>query len=264
MAKHRLVDELGFFTAIPETVIELMPEIGSDAVLMYLYLRYRTNKYRGVAWPGYKDMRKHIGWGKTRISNALHALVEAGLVEKSKRFGASTVYTLLVPPQVEDSSPVAGQMESRNGTTVVPEQDLKQDSVNQDESGTKTNSFSPNGDEKNQFRKELEQYFSDCTGLPVPEPKNESEKKITAKRWWQPIRRMSELSEWKHDVALAVMADAIDHMDGDGLTIDAPASIEKVYNGIIGAIHRGAYKRPGEPKGHDGIRAYLRSRGVAG
>jgi hypothetical protein len=247
---------------MPEGVIEMMPEIGSDAVLLYLYLRYRTNRYRGVAWPGYKDMRAHLRWGKTRISNALQKLVAEKLVEKDKRFGASTVYTLLIPPQVGDSSPVAGQKESRNATTVVPEQDRIQDVVNQDEEVPKKEVHSPNGDSKNEFRKEFTQYFCDCTGLNEPEPTNESARKLAGKRWWQPIRRMAELADWKHDVAWSVLGEAIEHMDKDGLTIDAPASVEKVFNGIVGAIHRGAYKRPGEPKGHDAIRSYLQSRGV--
>ena len=261
MSKHRLTDKLGFFTAMPERIIEMMPEIGSDAVLLYLFLRYRTNKHRGVAWPGYNDMRSQIGWGKSRISNALHDLVNAGLVEKDKRFGASTVYTLLVPPQVVDSSPGAGQVESRSETTVVPEQDGIQDAVNQDES-PQTQTTSPNGAEKNAFRKEFAERFAEIIGLPVPTPQNEGSKKKAGRRWWQPVRRMCELAGWKHDVAWTVMADVIERMDRDKLTIDAPASIEKNFRATIGALNRGAYSRPGEPKGHQGIKDYLRERGL--
>lgn len=136
-----LKDELGFFTVMPEAVIELTPEIGSDAVFIYLYLRYRTNKKRGVAWPSYETMRKDIRWGRQRISNALKRLELRGLLIKNKRFGKSTEYILPKPPDVggtDEQSPsstgavlTAGNgsstgavlKKSRSGTAVVPERD---------------------------------------------------------------------------------------------------------------------------------------------
>ena len=136
-----LKDELGFFTVIPEAIIELTPEIGSDAVFIYLYLRYRTNKKRGVAWPSYETMRKDIRWGRQRISNALKKLELRGLLIKNKRFGKSTEYILPKPPytggtdeqtpsstgavltQGNGSSTGAVLKKSRSGTAVVPERD---------------------------------------------------------------------------------------------------------------------------------------------
>ncbi len=136
-----LKDELGFFTVMPEAVIELTPEIGSDAVFIYLYLRYRTNKKRGVAWPSYETMRKDIRWGRQRISNALKILELKGLLIKNKRFGKSTEYILPKPADVggtdeqspsstvavltggNDSSTVARPKKSRSATPVVPQRD---------------------------------------------------------------------------------------------------------------------------------------------
>ena len=136
-----LKDQWGFTTAMPETVIELTSEIGSDAVFIFLYLRYRTNKKRGVAWPNYETMRHDIGWGKQRISNALQALEENKLLTRHKRYGKSTEYTLTKPPNVggtgeeapsstatvlmekDDSSTVARPKKSRSATPVVPQRD---------------------------------------------------------------------------------------------------------------------------------------------
>ncbi len=136
-----LKDELGFFTAMPERVIELTSEIGSDAVFIYLYLRYMTNKKRGCAWPSYDTIRKDTGWGKQRISNALKKLESTGLLIKRKRFGKSTEYVLPKPPDVggtieespsstatelveeNDSSTKAEPKKSRSATPVVPKRD---------------------------------------------------------------------------------------------------------------------------------------------
>ena len=140
----KLTDKLGFFTAMPEKVIELTSEIGSDAVFIYLYLRYMTNKKRGCAWPSYDKMRKDTGWGRQRISNALKKLELFKLLIKRKRYGKSTEYVLPKPPDVggtsdesssstvvelieeneeDDSSIVAEPKKSRSATPVVPKRD---------------------------------------------------------------------------------------------------------------------------------------------
>ncbi|TET81172.1 MAG: hypothetical protein E3J37_09680 [Anaerolineales bacterium] len=93
-------DEWGFFTQMPECVIEMAAEIGSDAVYLFMYFRYRTNNERGCAFPKYETMCKDIGWGQHRIRNAIKKLEGAKLLERRKRYGKSTEYFLTKPPHV--------------------------------------------------------------------------------------------------------------------------------------------------------------------
>ncbi len=144
MAKTKLTDEWGFFTPVPELVIEAMPELGTDAVTLFMYLRYKTHRRKGSAWPSYTQISEATGWGRRRISNAIKALDAGGWLSKRKRFSNTTVYTLTRPPHVGGAS--SSEMElmdaasnratepqkSRNGTTEVAERDATQDLTTQD------------------------------------------------------------------------------------------------------------------------------------
>lgn len=97
MGKTRLVDEIGQFTTIPNSVIDMWADIGPDAMSIFLYLRFRTNRETGKAFPSYARMQKDTGIPRQRISAALKCLNEAGLIIKERRFGESTLYTLKMP-----------------------------------------------------------------------------------------------------------------------------------------------------------------------
>ncbi len=143
-------DEIGFFVTVPEGLIERAKEIGTDALCLFVYLRYRTNRKRGEAWPSYNRMIKDLGWGRRRIKNAIDALEKASVLERRKRFGNSTVYVLTYkPPDVgvsdersidsrdmelmeADSSSGIEPEESRSATAVVALRDLTQDRSIQD------------------------------------------------------------------------------------------------------------------------------------
>jgi len=107
---------MGSFTAIPNSVYEMAPEIGPAAVLVYLHLSYRRGK-DNTCWPGYDEIREYTGLGRNTISDAIKALCEAGLITKHRRFGNSTVYELIynVSPVVPHST-----NEDIKDTPVVP------------------------------------------------------------------------------------------------------------------------------------------------
>jgi hypothetical protein len=128
-----LTDQIGFFTAMPETIIKLWPQIGTDAVALFLYLRYRTNRERGVAFPSYDTIATDTGWGRRRISEAIKVLSDEQLVVRRKRFGSSTEYALQgrqlplpLPPASDSSSRAPELLQSRSAPTIVAERDLTQ------------------------------------------------------------------------------------------------------------------------------------------
>lgn len=123
----KLVDQIGSFTTVPNSVIKRWGEIGLDAMGLFLYLRYRTNGQTEVAFPSYDTIHAETGLSRNRIARAIRVLEKAELVERRKRFGQSTIYTLKCPPVqssqfgTNDVSPETGLKESQGGTAIVPE-----------------------------------------------------------------------------------------------------------------------------------------------
>ncbi len=240
-----LKDKLGFFTAMPERVIELTPEIGSDAVFIYLYLRYMTNKERGCAWPSYTKIRNDTGWGKQRISNSLKTLVENKLLVKRKRFGQSTEYILPKPPDVggaiddTPSSTGAGLVRESDSSTVaepsvVPERDkvLKTELKQTDIKDSRPNNGRTRKQSlKDKTRKTVEEYFSSKTGLKVPDPKTAPQKKKAGAMWYAPIRAICDAVDWNLIKTKGVIDMTLDRLDG--MTIANPNSIVKTAIAII-------------------------------
>lgn len=96
----KLVDRIGQFTTVPNSVIQLWSKIGSDAMCMFLYLRYRTNSQSEMAFPSYTTITEDTGMRREKIANAIRSLESAGLVERKRRFSASTLYTLKLPDAI--------------------------------------------------------------------------------------------------------------------------------------------------------------------
>ena len=92
-----LVDKIGAFTTVPNTVIRLWPIIGIDAVCLFLYLRYRTNNESETAFPSYNTISNDTLLSRKRIAGAIRELESIGLVDRKKRYGQSTIYTLKFP-----------------------------------------------------------------------------------------------------------------------------------------------------------------------
>lgn len=105
----KLIDRIGQFTTIPNSVIEMWPKIGIDAMALFLYLRYRTNSKSEMAFPSYTIIHADTGLTRRRIALAIRALESAGLVERKRRFSNSTLYTLKMPDAISND---AGLMEA--------------------------------------------------------------------------------------------------------------------------------------------------------
>jgi biotin operon repressor len=101
----KLYDEIGQFTAIPDSVIEMWPSIGVDAMALFVHLRYRTNKDSKAAFPSYSTISQETGLTRRRIALAIRSLESNGLIERQKRFGRSTVYTLKLPKPDSSTDP---------------------------------------------------------------------------------------------------------------------------------------------------------------
>jgi hypothetical protein len=99
------VDEWGTFTMIPDVFInqskdpytfeEESKKLSSDAKWLFVILRKLSNNPAKCAWPGYDYLQEVCGgWRRERVSAAIKELLQAGWLEKRKRFGRSSIYVL--------------------------------------------------------------------------------------------------------------------------------------------------------------------------
>lgn len=250
----KLTDRIGTFTAFPNSVIKLWPAIGVDGISLFLYLRYRTNSETEIAFPSYDTIKKDTTISRNRIAKAIRALESAGVMERKRRFGNSTIYTLKTPisptaglmedsplvPQQDDSSPVAGR-------SLVPQRatnknDLNKIKVNKKELGADKPRREPTESQKELAN--LEKVFCELTGLSAPAPRSDKERRASAEMWWQPLTRIIGQANGASD---KLLRETVDKMRKDGLTIASPKSVEKVAMALYGE-HRHRFEKNTKPE----------------
>ena len=172
--QSRLSDKIGTFTAVPNSVIKLWPQIGLDGMALFLYLRFRTNNESEIAFPGYDDIRSTTGLTRNRIAQAIRSLESDGVLERKKRFGQSTIYITKIPSStggglLEDSPVVRGVDSSSTGGGLSVVQGVHANKT--DLNKTKFNKTKDSADKPRQPRsRDLHfENLSDICGMTPPE-----------------------------------------------------------------------------------------------
>ena len=93
----RLVDRIGAFTAIPNRFIEESSGLSIHSKWLFIGLRFFASSQNDCVFPSYDTLRSLTGLRREMISKGLRELSSAGWVTKKKRFGKSTIYTLVMP-----------------------------------------------------------------------------------------------------------------------------------------------------------------------
>lgn len=85
----------------------------------------------------------------------------------------------------------------------------------------------------------LEDHFSKLTGIPKPPRISDSEKKASAKAWWNPlgIDIYKNLCSSDEALAIKVIEATVQHMASDNLTISCPRSIVNVAASELGKLN---------------------------
>ena len=94
-----MVERIGYFATIPLNFIN-DTEVSDRAHRLYVILRSYTSPDRdAMVFPGYETLRARCGWSNYRyVAQALRELETAGWIERKKRFGKSTMYSLNATP----------------------------------------------------------------------------------------------------------------------------------------------------------------------
>jgi len=98
-----LYDKIGKFVSVPVSFVECS-ELSSSAFRLFIVLRRLTNNDSDDVFPSYTYLQKITGMGRETISHVLDELELCGWIERKRRFGKSTVYTLLYPKEKKSSS----------------------------------------------------------------------------------------------------------------------------------------------------------------
>lgn len=158
----KLVDRIGQFTTIPNSVIQLWPKIGVDGMTLFVYLRYRTNSQTETAFPSLDTIQRDTTLPRKRIVKAAKLLEQVGLVDRKRRFGASTIYTLKLPDSISISAdvelmntPISANVE----LSLVPQMHTNQIEINKTE----------NKIDKKQTSKtrDIQTAYESCVNYPV-------------------------------------------------------------------------------------------------
>lgn len=113
MIKTTLRDEIGDFTAIPNDFIEDKKQIPESRIL-FMYLRYHTNRKKKRAFPGYDLLIKETGLSRQKVAKGLKILETTGWMVKHKLFAQKTEYELRYPVRLSST------MEQREEAALVP------------------------------------------------------------------------------------------------------------------------------------------------
>jgi len=90
---------------------------------------------------------------------------------------------------------------------------------------------------KNAVRKALEEHFISKTKIPRPLIGTIAERKAAGTKWWQPLRRIAQLSGWDEGKAKGLIDAAL--LSLANITVVSPKSIVGTAEGIIGERARG-------------------------
>jgi DNA-binding transcriptional regulator YhcF (GntR family) len=104
--KSVLVSKLGSFTAVPNAFIECQ-NISHEAFRIFVVLLSYTNSTTkdSIAFPSYETIKtRTCVKSYSTIAKALRELESAGWIERKKRFGQSTIYTITAPEQPDSST----------------------------------------------------------------------------------------------------------------------------------------------------------------
>lgn len=233
MSKSKLLDKIGQFTTIPNSIIELWPAIGIDGMALFVYLRYRTNGQTGDAFPSYDRITSDTLLTRRRIAQAIRQLESAGLIERKRRFSASTIYTLKIPDSIStDAELIEPTISTHAGLPLVHHLHANQIENNKIENNTSPNGETAPAIEEPNHRKrtdrdiavdELESKFSALSRLQKPDRKKKKSSGPTL--WWNPLQTMWELCDKDTGQAWKLIEAAYNKLIEAQMTVSSPKSL---------------------------------------
>lgn len=109
-----LRDEIGDFVGIPILFLEDEQQTAESRVV-FMILRYHTNRKRKRAFPGYETIMREAGLSRQKTAAGLDVLERTGWLVKHRKFARKTEYELRYP-----SAAYSSTEELRETAPIVP------------------------------------------------------------------------------------------------------------------------------------------------
>src|SRR5688572_12226302 len=109
-----LRDEIGDFVGIPVSFVEDDRQTAESRVV-FMVLRYHTNRKRKRAFPGYETIMREAGLSRQKTAAGINVLVKTGWLLRHKQFARKTEYELRYP-----SGSYSSTEELTQGAPIVP------------------------------------------------------------------------------------------------------------------------------------------------
>lgn len=222
----------------------------------------------GAAWPSLKTLARLTGFSRQGALAGLDRLEKLGLLKRERRHDergglTSTCYSLAIssieggstPDRLPSQREVLGGSQ-RDGLPLVNEVDTKESHIEgapRPEGETPTRGVGVRA-QHDAARRALAEHFSRITGLELPEPSTERERRAAGSAWWAPLREIGELIEWSEDDGAALIEAAVARLRRGRCTISEPRSIVRTARAVAGEARRGAYRPEGEARGLGDLR----------
>lgn len=98
-----LRDEIGDFVGIPISFVEDTEQTAESRVV-FMILRYHTNRKRKRAFPGYETIMRETGLSRQKTAAGIKVLTTTGWLVKHKQFAKVTEYELCYPAPAYSST----------------------------------------------------------------------------------------------------------------------------------------------------------------
>jgi hypothetical protein len=150
----------------------------------------------------------------------------------------------VLPPRGAAQEAQGGGAPAARGAAPLPPDPSFNDSERQSDTAQESAVSRAAADE---CRREAQAAFEEYTDLHPPTQATERQRRATGEMWWAPLREICEESRWDKQAARALIAETVDRMSRERLTISSPKSIVAVARSVVAEIKRGAFM-PGGAK----------------
>ena len=227
-----------------EIELDMEALINSNMIIVYkaneksYYQIKKWWEYQKPQWAGPSDFPSPDGWlDRLRYHGKKHVVITENWGSSAKEEYEQPEEPSSLPPEEPPDLLPNKSAEDKPSQRVKEEEEVKEKDLkthgDEKTSPSETEKPKRKPSPQNQTRKDMEQYFSEITGLPVPKTNTQKQRASAGTLWWGPIREMAELCEWNRERSMQLMEITVAHLKKSGMTVSSPKSIVNTAKAVV-------------------------------